>query len=305
MPAHSTSDVMTIPCPAKVNLALSVGPPDGSGYHPIASWMAALTFGDTLTLRRLESVDTQSRYDIRFADDAPQVGTVDWPLEKDLAYRAHRALEATAGRALPIELTLRKRIPTGAGLGGGSSDAAGVLWAVNELFELGLSEAALQAHAAALGSDVVFLVAALGGEPAAVVTGFGERLQPVTVTSPAHLVLVLPALSCATGPVYQAFDEGVGMSARADESRVRALAAGGRPQANELFNDLADAACRVCPPLAEAVEQVATAAGRAVHITGSGAAMFVLAEDESDATTLARRISDRIGLATVPTRTVV
>ena len=306
-PSPDSPASVTVACPAKVNLALSVGGPEASGYHPIASWMTALKFADTLTLQRLEPDPQAHRtpesiYTLGFADDAPVPGRIDWPLEKDLAYQAHRALEDAVGRHLPIELTLRKRIPTGAGLGGGSSDAAGVLVGVDRLFGLGLSDTALRRCAAALGSDVPFLVAALQGETFAVASGFGERLRPTPYPGSVDLVLVLPPLSCPTGGVYRAFDELAGAYATVDEARIAGLARCRPSSAADLFNDLADAACRVCPPLAEARRRVAEATGRRVHVTGSGAAMFLLAADRHDARTLADRIAEATGIASIATR---
>lgn len=293
---------LTLHCPAKVNLALSIGAPDDTGYHPLASWMIALTFGDSLTLRRTDS--NESRFNIGFADDAPRPGAVDWPLASDLAYRAHQQLEQATRRALPVDLTLAKRIPIGAGLGGGSSDAAGVLVGLNELFELNLTDAVLYEHAAALGSDVPFLVAALRGTTSATATGRGERLRPAPLHQPIHLALVLPELACATGAVYKAFDQTMRPGATADEATVRAIAARSFVTDEALFNDLAEPACAVAPELRDAQRQVAAATDRRAHVTGSGAAMFVLADDAHNAHALAHHITARTGLVSVPAQSL-
>ena len=204
--ATTPDRAIELACPAKVNLALSVGPPRPSdGMHPIASWMVALRFGDTLRLAR--AADTT--FDIRFADDAPVPQPVDWPLEKDLAVRAHALVQQHVGRELPVAAALVKRIPTGAGLGGGSSDAAAVIVGLDRLFRLHLSRAAQLGLAARLGSDVPFFVGVHRGDPSAIVHGVGEHLEPAPLARTLHLVLALPgpALACPTGPVYRAFDE--------------------------------------------------------------------------------------------------
>ena len=85
------AEAITLHCPCKINLALSVGSPQRDGMHPIASWMAAIDFGDTLQLTRLEPGEAPAPLAIRFADDAPRVEPIDWPLERDLAVRAHAA----------------------------------------------------------------------------------------------------------------------------------------------------------------------------------------------------------------------
>src|SRR5690349_3701340 len=119
-----TSAPVKLPCPAKVNLALSVGAPietPRGSLHPIASWMVAVDFGDDLALERTDekgakagAAKSASNFDLSFAEDAPHRGAVDWPLEKDLCFRAHQLMEREAGRALPMRLTLKKRIPAGA-----------------------------------------------------------------------------------------------------------------------------------------------------------------------------------------------
>ena len=120
--------------PAKLNLALAVGRPDGRGMHPICSWMVTISLCDLMVITRLPR-DRLSRYAIGWHADAPRPGEIDWPTASDLAVRAHLALERHVKRSLPVQLKLDKRIPVGGGLGGGSSDAAATLRVVNELFE--------------------------------------------------------------------------------------------------------------------------------------------------------------------------
>lgn len=281
---------LTLLCPAKVNLALSVGAPDpaAGGLHPIASWMVAVDFADTLALRAIDAGPSRLRR--ASAPDAARAEPIDWPLEHDLAWRAHQLLESQAGRALPIDAALTKRIPTGAGLGGGSSDAAAMLVGVNRLFHLRLDAAALRGLAAKLGLDVIFLAAALdAGMTGALVTDAGQTIEPAPPVEPIHLVLIFPPHHCATGPVYRAFDA-LAPAAAVDAARVRALIGPRALDPAALFNDLAPAAMRVTPALRAARDAVRDAVGRPVHITGSGAAMFVLAGSAGDAAELAQRV---------------
>jgi 4-diphosphocytidyl-2-C-methyl-D-erythritol kinase len=295
-------------CPAKVNLALSVGPavatPRGM-LHEIASWMVAVAWGDTLTLA--PAADGVSRFDLAYDAAAPLPGVIDWPIEKDLCYRAHALLERHTGRQLPIHLTLRKRIPTGAGLGGGSSNAAGTLVGINDLMSLGLAEPKLVSLAAELGSDVPFLVGAMLGRPSALVAGIGERLEVLPPRGVFHLALAFPGFACPTGAVYQQFDRQAsrrGATAGPDVARVLALAARTPLPPDGPFNDLADPACRVQPKLAALVAELTGVLGMPVHITGSGSTVFVLCSGGATAQGVAGRITTASGLPAIATQTL-
>lgn len=263
---------ISIACPGKVNLCLAVGAPDG-GYHPVASWMVAVSLIDTL---ELTPTGCQSQWERGAAADAPAPLSVDWGVEADLAWRAHRRLSEHIGRALPVHARLEKRIPPGMGLGGGSSDAAGMLVGLNRLFGLGLASGVLLRLGAELGSDVPFLVHVLAtGEPGGVVTGAGEAVERTVVPEPAELVLVLPRLSCDTGAVYAAFDRLNPKAGAVPKFRVRDLGLAGQVGDARVFNDLAGPAETVNPNLAKAREAVAAATGRRAHVTGAGAGLWL------------------------------
>lgn len=282
-----------VAAPAKINLALSVGPAVQSGekrgYHPIASWFASVSLCDQVMVRRL-GADGPSRYAIEWAGDAPRPTPIDWPIEKDLAVRAHRLLEHAAGRSLPIEMVVRKRVPVGGGLGGGSSDAAGALIAIRRLFQLDISFQQLRALSTSLGADVAFFLDEQTdgeGEPPrpALVTGFGEVIERVARTPPTAAILIFPDCSCPTGPVYHAFDRAPVQRLREGEVRtlIERAAATGTIDSAALFNDLAVPACIVEPRLAETLRTLsAVLAPLPVHVTGSGSTMFVLAPCSSD-----------------------
>lgn len=267
----SAEGTRTFRAPAKINLALAVAPPDDRGMHPICSWMACIDLFDDLRIRRLAE-GSESVFTIRWAGDAPAPSPIDWPLEKDLAVRALRAMEQRVGRALPIDLTMDKRIPVGAGLAGGSSDAGMMLIALRSLFELELTDDELSAIAATLGSDVAFFCPPRAGDPA-VVEGLGERIVR-TPPTPAELLLILPDFGCATGAVYRAFDENPPLAFR--DADVRAMAERARIDSQLLFNDLAKPAMRVRPELRALRDLAQEVAGAPVHITGSGSGMFVV-----------------------------
>ncbi len=273
--------------PAKLNLALAVGSPDGRGMHPICSWMVTISLCDLLEITRLPE-DRPSRYAIGWHAGAPRPREIDWPTASDLAVRAHMAIQRHVRRPLPVQLKLEKRIPAGGGLGGGSSDAAATLRVVNELFELGLADDALRGIAAGLGSDVPFFV----GGGSAIVQGFGERVDALDEVRPLHAVVVFPDAACPTGEVYRVFDAQTGATVlRADA--VHALAT--RPvRPDGVFNDLAAAAIDVMPALAEPLRRLAALADRPAHVAGSGSSLFVLCDDERHAERLAALVRDRL-----------
>ncbi len=261
--------VIEVTAHAKVNLALAVGPPIASGgragFHPICSWMHAIELGDSVRVVRLAE-GAPTTLDVRWADGRG----VDWVTDDDLAARAHRALESHAGRALPVSIRVTKHVPAGGGLGGGSADAAAVMLALNELFDLALDDTALRAVSAVIGSDIAFFID--GGsfrdrQPPrpAVVSGLGDGIERLDRRDDA-IALILPPFGCPTGAVYRAFDEAP--TAGVDEARVRALAAAPAVDFDGLFNDLAGAACAVQPGLTSIL------AVPGVRLSGSGSTAF-------------------------------
>lgn len=306
MPNHDHASTLSISCPAKVNLALSVGAPDPNGYHAIASWMTVVTFSDEMKLQKIKDAKRDaSSFDLAFDKQAPKPGDIDWPIETDLTFRAHALLQQHVGEALPMHCALRKRIPAGAGLGGGSADAAGMLVGLRRLFELDVSDAQLIEIGRRLGSDVAFAICAALGQTSALVTGLGETAAPAPLTATIHLVLIFPPLACPTGEVYRAYDRLTENQAPCvDVQRVRAMFEH-QPLAQDApFNDLTEAAFTVSPRLRETHQQAQTALSLPVHMTGSGSTLFVIAPSALTATVLARKATALTNLPAVSSRTM-
>ena len=180
-------DALILDAPAKLNLRLLVGPRRPDGYHPVRTLMVALEgLSDTVTVARADERSVR----------CPGIDGAD-----NLAWRALDALERHAGRALPVRVSIVKRIPAQAGLGGGSSDAAATLIATATLFGLRATHEDLERVGAEVGSDVPFFVCA-GAQWA---EGRGERLAPAAAPPFAALVAV-PRFGCSTAEVYAAFD---------------------------------------------------------------------------------------------------
>ncbi|MCP3902989.1 MAG: 4-(cytidine 5'-diphospho)-2-C-methyl-D-erythritol kinase [Planctomycetes bacterium] len=291
-------DVLTLQAPAKANLALAVGPRGPDGFHEICSWMVTIDLCDELDVARLEP-GRLSRYAILWHDQARRRSEIDWSITDDLAVRAHLALEERAGRGLPVQLRLAKRIPVGGGLGGGSSAAAAMLHAVTRLYALDASVDDLAETGASLGSDVPFLVH--GGS--AIVEGRGERVTRLPSTTDLHLVLVFPGVRCPTAEVYRRFDDDPSGPLRAGAVRALASAGGGLDPAAP-FNDLAAAAVRVAPELGDLIERIATVAERPAHVSGSGSTIFVVCDEPMHAQALAEAIERDTQLPAVSARGV-
>lgn len=174
------------PAPAKLNLFLHVVGRRADGYHLLQTVFRFLDYGDTLY------VAGRTDGAVRLRTPLPGV-----PVERDLTWRAARALQSHTGCRLGADIWLDKRLPLGGGLGGGSSDAASVLIALNRIWGLGLSRQALQDLGLGLGADVpVFIFGR-----SAFAEGVGERLQPVDL-APASYVVLTPPVTVATAAVF-------------------------------------------------------------------------------------------------------
>ena len=269
---QSPGGAWRLAAPAKLNLDLLVGPVRDGGYHPLDSLVARISlYDEIILLPREEGIG----FFCRGADCGPD--------EDNLAVRAAEAMARFRPDA-GVEIELTKRIPPGAGLGGGSSDAAAVLHGLESAWGLGLTPERLSKIAAGLGSDVPLF---LGG-PASRMTGRGEILDPVAVHD-FHAVLFLPEFDCATASVYKAYD--------VDPRPIRRLldpseAASAPPSSwrDRLVNDLAEPACRVEPRLAELRHRLSEAVDLPVHVTGSGSGLFILCDDLTEAEAAFERI---------------
>lgn len=311
-PHHGSSSVLW-KAHAKVNLTLAVGAPipapsPVAGYHPIASWMACVHLCDDVEITRLGE-GRASEHIIRWAPDAARPSPIDWPVEKDLAVRAHRLLEREVGRELPASIRVTKRIPVGGGLGGGSADGAATLLALRKAFELPIATSRLAAMTSSLGSDVAYFIDDQWPPAPGIVSDLGDRVERVNRVEQA-IVLVFPPFGCPTGAVYKAFDAAWGGNAFDERATaVQRMAKSSRnpsPLAtDELFNDLATPACAVEPRLRELIDRLAGELNSRVHVTGSGSTLFMLASNDEQAAALAAGATRAVPeVAAIPTRLI-
>jgi 4-diphosphocytidyl-2-C-methyl-D-erythritol kinase len=267
--------------PAKVNLFLHVGAPAADGYHPICSLMAFADVGDVVRAQEAEALELS----VHGPFAAALRGEGD-----NLVLRAARALIGEARRPLrPIGLSLEKRLPVAAGLGGGSSDAGAALRLLREALELELDDARLEAVAAGLGADGA---ACLWARPV-LAEGRGERLRPAPGLPAIDAVLVNPGVGVSTAEVYAAFDAG---------GRFGDVAPPATPEAFEdtvelaawlslQRNDLEPPARIVAPAVGDVLD---TLRGEPecllARVSGSGGTCFALCRSDIEAEGLAERI---------------
>ena len=261
---------LAVAAPAKINLNLLVGPRRSDGFHGVDSYVSKVTLYDFLDLHPRE--DGQIRFSCSGADCGSD--------QQNLALRAARLL--AEGRDIPgADLALLKHIPPGRGLGGGSSDAAAALIGLNELWHLGLSVDDLMPLAASLGSDVPLF---LGGH-ACRLAGRGELISPLAV-HPFWAILYLGPFACSTAEVYRAFDAlpaPAGSHAwphgQLDSTLLQTPPSQWR---GRMVNQLLPAAQTVTPALAEACRRLQSLLGVPLCMSGSGSALFVLADSPAE-----------------------
>jgi 4-diphosphocytidyl-2-C-methyl-D-erythritol kinase len=246
----------TWPAPAKLNLFLHVVGRRPDGYHLLQTAFRFIDRGDRLWF--------SPRSDGRIVLETPIPGV---PPETDLTVRAAQILRNETGAVPGVSIRLDKHLPLGGGLGGGSSDAATVLLALNHLWKLGLSRPQLQSLALSLGADVPVFVAGRN----AFAEGVGEALTPLDLP-PAWYVVVEPGIQVPTAAIFSAPE------LRRDAPPLRA--ADWRP--GQGSNDLEPIACGRFPAVAEALRALRAVAPRAL-MTGSGACVFAEFDDPAAA----------------------
>lgn len=272
---------------AKVNLFLRVVGRRPDGYHEIESIFHGVSLADDLEIRPTdtEGVDVQMTVARGPADYVPK-------LEDNLAYLAASALIERGVTATGVAIDIHKKIPIGAGLGGGSGNAAGVLIGLNELWGAALDSEDLNEVGASVGSDVPYCL--FGGTMLA--TARGEHLTSLPSPNDMHFVLGISDVPLLTKDVYARWDD-LGVESGYGSAPV-ALALGSGDPAEVgplLHNDLEPAAFSLRPELEELKKVITGAGALGASLTGSGPTLFGLAADAAHARDIAAKIEDRFG----------
>jgi 4-diphosphocytidyl-2-C-methyl-D-erythritol kinase len=263
-------DRVEVAAPAKLNLALLVGPVRPDGFHEIASLMLPVTLADHVTVERAPGAGLDVVCDVS-------------PGADNLAAKAIRELEARLDRSFEVRVTIQKRVPPGGGLGGGSSDAAATLLALERLFSLELSPRLRYDAAAAVGSDVPFFL----WTGAQLAMGRGQVLKAVELPA-LHLIVAMPDVGLSTAAVYRWRDQDAEVTLKEFGPRARLLASRAQTATTAadvaalVSNDLESSVVARKAKVGELLERLRGAGALAAAMTGSGAAVFgVFAGEEA------------------------
>ncbi|MDQ3966091.1 MAG: 4-(cytidine 5'-diphospho)-2-C-methyl-D-erythritol kinase [Actinomycetota bacterium] len=256
---------------AKVNYALEVRGLRDDGYHEISTVMQSVSLADEVEIEHIKG-----DFELAVEPEGIEVG----PPEENTVYKAQKMLGELVCLRLPARVRLRKGIPTGAGLGGGSADAAAALVGLNKLFGLGLSAVKLREVGLRIGADVPFCL--LGGT--ALGEGIGEVLEPLPPPPPHRLVVVKPEAGVKTARIYRAYDEHLEEGLPSVVPVVDALRAGDLDAlARSLGNDLAPVTRDFVPEIRALEEELLRAGALGAAMSGSGTAVFGVFDSEAKA----------------------
>ncbi len=263
---------------AKVNYALEVRGLREDGYHEISTIMQSVSLADEVEIERVSG-----GFELEVEPEDAGIG----PPEENTVYKAWGLLGELVGVGLPARVRLRKAIPAGAGLGGGSADAAAALVGLNELFGLGFRVSELREAGLRVGADVPFCVS--GGT--ALGEGIGEVLSPLPAPAPHHLVVAKPAAWAQTARVYRAYGErpkegGASVAPVVEALRVSNL----DTLARTLGNDLAPVTKGFVPEVRALEEELLRAGAMGAAMSGSGTAVYGVFDSETEARAAAGEI---------------
>jgi 4-diphosphocytidyl-2-C-methyl-D-erythritol kinase len=285
--------------PAKINLYLEIIGDRPDGYHELAMILQSIALADRLTLR------ANGIEQIRVRCSDPQVPTD----QSNLAYKAADLMAKQFPRLFAqyggVDIAIEKRIPIGAGLAGGSADAAAVLVGIDLLWNLGLTQIELQELAALLGSDIPFCVA--GGT--AIATGRGEKLSPLPSLDALYVVLAkYRSVAVSTPWAYKTYRQQLGhtyladsdaQSRRRQQVRSGALVSAinqrnGKRIGELLQNDLEKAVLPAYPQVAQLRQTLTSLEPLGVMMSGSGSTVFALVESQAKAEQIQQQLRSQL-----------
>jgi 4-diphosphocytidyl-2-C-methyl-D-erythritol kinase len=271
---------MRLVAPAKINLCLRVGHPRADGFHPLVSWICTIGLFDNLIVEQSPGGGTTLSCDLPglACDESNLIIKAATKLADALAKREG----AAARRPFGVSVKLEKRIPVGAGLGGGSSDGACVLKGLNRLWAAGWSREDLALLASSLGSDLPFFFHG----PSAICRGRGEVVEASLPPRPRFALLILPGIHMPTPAVYRQFDQmglGSDISPQAEPDWRQWVSLPAEKLLPLLVNDLEPPALAISRQLGVLRAEAEQTIGRIVRMSGSGSSLFSLFDEREEA----------------------
>lgn len=265
--------------PAKVNLFLDVLNKRADGYHDLGTVFQTLDMGDFLSAEKNSSGEITLSYNV----------SQDYPVEKDLVFRAAKLLQETTNTSCGAKLYLEKFMPLGAGLGGGSADAAAALRLLNRIWETKLSSEELEKLGAKLGADVPFLVQ--GGT--AFAEGIGEILTPTSVEFPKAVLVATPHCAVPTKDAYA----GVVPSG---ENRWNAFKSNWNGTLSfEFYNKFEESVFPKYPIIQDLKNKLENSGAFKTLMSGSGASVFALFDSKTLAETALEKLGTTVRFKTI------
>ena len=253
---------------AKVNYALEVRGLRDDGYHEIRTVMQSVSLADEVEIER-----AQEGFALRVEPEGTDIG----PLKENTVRKAWVALREISGDELAVRIGLHKRIPSGAGLGGGSADAAATLYGLNYLFDLGLDAEVLQEVGRRIGADVPFCL--LGGT--ALAEGVGDVLTSLPAPPAHRLVLAKPERGAKTAEIYTVYDARPRRGVASVEPVIAALRSADLPAlAGAVGNDLEPVTGELVPEVQACREELLRCGALGAAMSGTGTAVYGIFGDD-------------------------
>lgn len=273
---------------AKINLALDVLKKRADGYHEVRMVMQSVATADTVRLSQATALTVTT----------DQPGLTDGP--SNLAYRAAQAFERATGKTAAVHIAIEKHIPVGAGLAGGSADAAAVLRGLNRLLATGLSMDELRTIGASIGSDVPFCLA--GGT--ALAEGRGELITQLPPLPACPVLLANPGFEVSTAWVYGHYQAELVEKRPAVTAMLAAIERSDWNGVIGAMGNVLESVTIPAYPAVAAIKQTMQQAGaRAVLMSGSGPTVFALTKDKGQTELMAEAVRQQTGAVTYITET--
>ncbi|WP_417849773.1 4-(cytidine 5'-diphospho)-2-C-methyl-D-erythritol kinase [Thalassoglobus sp.] len=280
---------LIVQVPAKINLSLRILGRRDDGFHDLETLMVSVRMYDTIRFEIQESPLVQMTSTSLLPNEKPLPND-----DRNLIIQAAQLLQRTTWTHSGAIIKLLKRIPSEAGMGGGSSDAAATLVALNQLWGLNLSQEKLHQLAASLGSDLNFF---LDSNVAAICTGRGEIVTPVSVKRPLHFVIVKPQSGLSTADVFKHWTAHSSPETPHQDEILKAIESGGLSQISRLVtNSLQGSARNLSREIEKSLELLDQHDIVVSGMTGSGSACFGLCRSRKSANRLARKIQSLGGI---------